>query len=79
MTDSASLYPVGPVAPGQLLTLFGNGMAGAKVTFDGVAAPPLYSSDGQINVQAPFEIAPRASTVMTVSAGSNVLATRRSP
>jgi uncharacterized protein (TIGR03437 family) len=86
--DAATMSPVGPVAPGQLLALTGYGLgpatgvsgngastvatelAGVQVTFDGVAAPLLYVSSGQINVQVPFEVTQEASTVMTVSTAS---------
>jgi uncharacterized protein (TIGR03437 family) len=87
VSDSATLAMVGPVAPGQLLTLFGfelgpqtgvsgfpsgpswfpNSLANVQVTFDGVPAPLLYVSSGQINLQVPFEVAQNPSTVMTIS------------
>ena len=86
VTDAATFELIGTVAPGQLVSLFGNGLgpqtglagaassqglfptslANVQVTFDGVAAPLLYVSSGQINLQVPFEVAPNASTVMTV-------------
>jgi uncharacterized protein (TIGR03437 family) len=89
VTDSVTLAPIGPAAPGQLLSLFGAGLgpqtgisgfaagqtslpvslANVQVTFDGLPAPLLYVSSGQINVQVPFEVAQNASTVMTVSIG----------
>ena len=89
VTDSVTLAPIGPAAPGQLLSLFGAGLgpqtgisgfaagqtslpmslANVQVTFDGLPAPLLYVSSGQINVQVPFEVAQSASTVMTVSIG----------
>lgn len=75
VTNAAS-YEAGPVAPGELLTLFGanlgpelpvsaqivNGslpttLAGTRVTFDGVAAPLLYVSEGQITAIAPSTLA----------------------
>jgi uncharacterized protein (TIGR03437 family) len=87
VTDPATNLLVGPVAPGQLVTLFGydlgprtavaaaiagqtsfpTSLANVQVAFDGVPAPLLYASSGQINVQVPFEVANEASTVMTVS------------
>jgi uncharacterized protein (TIGR03437 family) len=91
VTDSATFWQVGPVAPGQLLSLFGNGLgpltgvsgiapgqttaptslANVQITFDGVAAPLLYVSSSQINVQVPFAVTQKASTVMTVSIRSD--------
>jgi uncharacterized protein (TIGR03437 family) len=87
VTDGATFDLIGTVAPGQLVSLFGNqlgpqtgvsgfsanqtsfptSLANVQVTFDGMPAPLLYVSSGQINVQVPFEVAPRASTVMTIS------------
>ncbi len=87
VTDSATLAPAGPVAPGELLSIFGEhlgpaagvvgynfdstppptSLAGVQVTFDGIAAPLLYVSESQINTQVPFEVAQKASTVMTVA------------
>jgi len=89
VTDAVTAAPIGPAAPGQLLSLFGAGLgpqtgisgfaagqtflptslANVQVTFDGLPAPLLYVSSGQINVQVPFEVAQSASTVMTVSIG----------
>ena len=86
VTDSATIAPIGPVAPGQLLTLLGyelgpqtgvsgfaagqaslpTSLANVQVMFDGIPAPLLYVSAGQINVQVPFEVAQEASTVMSV-------------
>ena len=78
LTDPADNAQLASVAPGQLVTLFGidlapatpnipSGGVGASsptfgVYFNGIAAPILYSSAQQINVQVPYEIA-LASTV----------------
>ena len=77
VTDATSMTLIGPVAPGQLITLYGKGMGSpVSVTFDGQSAPVLYASDTQVNVQVPFEVDGKASTLMQVSAGSMVLLTR---
>jgi len=65
--DAADLAPAGPVAPGQLLSLFGSGLAKASVKFDGKAADVLYASDSQLNVAVPGDLQ-AGSTVMTISA-----------
>jgi uncharacterized protein (TIGR03437 family) len=78
LVDPADNAELRNVAPGQLISLFGANLASAfpfnpaggvaqssstfGVFFNGIAAPILYSSDQQINVQVPFEIA-GASTV----------------
>jgi uncharacterized protein (TIGR03437 family) len=79
-TDNTRLVRV---APGQLLTLWGTKLSpaidsqptgpfpfsfnGIMVTFDGIAAPILYASGDQINLQIPFEIAARSETTMQVT------------
>ena len=81
--DAATFMPVGPIAPGQLISLFGYELgpsvglsATLPVTFDGTAAPLLYVSSGQLNVQVPYSVQQAASTVMTVSVNSGPVATR---
>ncbi|MGB7763213.1 MAG: SBBP repeat-containing protein [Bryobacteraceae bacterium] len=53
-------FPSGP-------SWFPNSLANVQVTFDGVPAPLLYVSSTQINLQVPFEVSQKASTVMTIS------------
>jgi uncharacterized protein (TIGR03437 family) len=69
----------GPVAPGSLLSIYGSGfavaesvspalplptaVAGTTVTINNIAAPILYSSPGQMNVQVPYEISPGTAVV----------------
>jgi uncharacterized protein (TIGR03437 family) len=71
--DSADLKPVTSVAPGELLTIFGErlfsgvisqppgqfatSLDGVSVAIDGIPSPLLYVGPQQINFQAPFEIA----------------------
>jgi uncharacterized protein (TIGR03437 family) len=42
---------------------------GVSVTFNGVAAPILYASSGQVNVQVPYEVASLASVAMKIQYG----------
>jgi uncharacterized protein (TIGR03437 family) len=51
--NAATLLP-GPVAPGSLISIFGSGLAGAQVLFDGQVAPLLMAQDTQVNVQVPL-------------------------
>jgi len=61
-------FAAGPIAPGEILSIFGSGFnADAKVTFDGAAGPVLFANSGQINLVAPYEIDGKASTSMTVN------------
>jgi uncharacterized protein (TIGR03437 family) len=73
LLDSADLKPVSSIAPGELLTLFGEfslgnpaspsagqtstSLDGVVVSVNGVAGPLLYVSGQQVNFQAPFGIA----------------------
>jgi uncharacterized protein (TIGR03437 family) len=70
--DSADGAHLGPVAPGQLISLFGidlgpaqgvaasgqtsNSLAGVTVMFDDKPAPLLYVSGSQINAAVPFSV-----------------------
>ena len=42
-------------------------LGGTQVLFDGTPVPLLFSMNGQVNALAPFELAGKASTVLTVS------------
>ncbi len=71
--DSADLKPVTSVAPGELLTIFGErlfsgvisqpsgqfatSLDGVSVAINGIPSPLLYVGTQQINFQAPFELA----------------------
>jgi uncharacterized protein (TIGR03437 family) len=73
VTNAAS-FATDAVSPGSLISIFGTGlspvvstapalplpisMADVSVTVNGVAAPLLYVSPGQINAEVPFAIAP---------------------
>ena len=84
--DAADDAKIVKVAPGQLMTLYGTNLAptgippasplyatsfnGVTVTFNGIAAPLLYTSGAQINLQAPYEIAGQGQVTMQVSSQS---------
>lgn len=57
----------GQVQNGRLTTTLG----GVSLTFDGTPAPLVYSSYSQINAIAPYEIAGKNSTTITVQTGSS--------
>src|ERR1700733_17315 len=81
VVDGAT-FQTGPVAPGEIVTLFGaaigpltpafltltnprlvaNSLAGVQVYFDGVPAPVLYASAGQMNVVVPYSVAGKSAT-----------------
>jgi uncharacterized protein (TIGR03437 family) len=62
---NAATYEAGGVAPGEIVTLFGNGIEG-DVYFDGLPAPRLYATPTQTSVVAPFHLANRRNTVVQV-------------
>lgn len=82
VVDSGELEPTGPVAPNQLITIFGDGLGpangvaatnytttslgGVSVTFGGMAATLLYVSANQINMAVPIA-QNGGSTVMTMT------------
>lgn len=54
--DSADLRPVTAIAPGELLSIFGQQFVveGAAVAVDGIPTPLLYASAQQVNIQVPY-------------------------
>jgi uncharacterized protein (TIGR03437 family) len=69
-------YPTGAVAPGEIVTLFGNGFGSPQfgsVSFGQFPASILYSSNCQINAVVPFEVTPGQPTFVTVQSGGQTL------
>lgn len=64
---NAAPFPLGTVAPGEIVSVFGSslGPGAPTVTFDGIPAPLLYSSANQINAVVPYGVNSTA-TQMTV-------------
>ena len=83
---NAASYIAGSIAPGSLVTLFGSNLAegtasalavplansigGVSLSSQGVAAPPFYISQTQINAQIPFETPPGPATLTLSVAGA---------
>jgi uncharacterized protein (TIGR03437 family) len=71
VVNAASFRP-GAVAPGEIVTIFGTGFGITKalddtrVLFDGIPAPMIYASDGQLSAIVPYAVAPNANTRLTV-------------
>jgi uncharacterized protein (TIGR03437 family) len=81
---NGATFQSGPVAPGEIVSLFGsaigppapayltltnprlvsNSLEGVQVLFDGVPAPLLYASSGQVNVVVPYSVAGNSTTVL---------------
>jgi uncharacterized protein (TIGR03437 family) len=86
IVNAASLQN-GAVAPGSLISIFGQGLAqtsdtaagtplpvalgGASLSINGMLAPLLYASPAQINAQVPFEVGPGAVSAVVSTAGHN--------
>jgi uncharacterized protein (TIGR03437 family) len=84
---NAGSYSVDAISPGSLISIFGSGLAAinasaqtvplpmsvadTSVTINGIPAPVLYESPGQINAQVPWEIAAGPATVIVRSRGSS--------
>ncbi len=67
---SAASYAGGGVAPGELLTLFGEPFgSSARVLFDGQPAPMIYSFASQSSAVAPFGLKDREYTSLSVERG----------
>jgi len=68
----------GPVAPGEIITIIGSEIAsssvphGASLSFDGFAAPLLYTAPDQINAIVPFEIDGQSTTTMQITGQSGL-------
>ncbi len=77
VVNAASLLP-GPVAPGELITIFGAGLgpeeglaagsdlAGVRVLFDGAEAPLLYVQSNQIYARVPDGVSAGSSARLTI-------------
>ena len=65
VTNAATNLP-GPVAPGELVTLYGTGLGAVQsVLFNGVPGPVLYATAGQVGTVVPYGVT--GSTVQVVS------------
>ena len=62
---------IGPANPANLVLtnprLVANSLAGVQVLFDGVPAPVLYASAGQVNAIVPYAVAGQSSTQVQVA------------
>jgi uncharacterized protein (TIGR03437 family) len=69
---------IGPAAPASASVVGGKlpfTLGGVQVTFNGQSAPLLYSSAGQINAVAPFELAGQSTAQMAVTQNGQSLTT----
>jgi uncharacterized protein (TIGR03437 family) len=84
--NAASFQDTGVLAPGALISVFGNSLGtglnyndraplptdlgGTQVTLGGKSLPLLYSSDGQVNAQVPFGLSVNTQLQLQVQRGS---------
>jgi uncharacterized protein (TIGR03437 family) len=69
VTNAASNL-AGPLAPGEMVVLYGSGLGGVRtVLFNGVPGSLLYATPGQVGVVAPYAVAGGAQRVVAESAG----------
>jgi uncharacterized protein (TIGR03437 family) len=67
VVNAASMLP-GPVAPGEIITIFGSGFAAnqTQVLFDGNSTTIFYSGADQINALAPISLTPTSNTEISI-------------
>lgn len=86
VVNGASFAGQAPLAPGSLVSIFGNKLAasgaadklplptilgGSTVVLAGISMPLLFSSDGQVNAVVPFEIAVNTTQQVILTRGSS--------
>jgi uncharacterized protein (TIGR03437 family) len=59
---NAATFSGGPVAPGEIITIFGTNLSGG-VTFDGTRATLVFASPAQVNVTVPYSVAGPTTTL----------------
>jgi uncharacterized protein (TIGR03437 family) len=67
---NAATFKQRAIAPGSLVSMFGQNLNGATVQFGGLSAPILYASSTQLNLQVPWELQGQPTMSITVTANS---------
>ena len=80
VVNAASLA-AGPIAPGEIVTIFGSGFdpAHTQLLFDGAPATLFYSGATQINALAPAGLRANASTMMSIVVNGATMASSTVP
>ena len=75
VVNAASLA-TGPIAPGEIVTVFGSGFSATKteLLFGGTAAKLFYTSTTQINALAPATLSANSTSMVSVVVNGNTLA-----
>lgn len=70
LPGNESFFPLGTVAPGEIVSVFGTGLGpNGTAAFDGLPAPVTYSGSNQLNVIVPYGIDAAGPTRVTVQQG----------
>jgi uncharacterized protein (TIGR03437 family) len=70
LPGNESFFPLGTVAPGEIVSVFGTGLGpNGTAAFDGLPAPVTYSGSNQLNVIVPYGINAAGPTRVTVQQG----------
>jgi trimeric autotransporter adhesin len=88
VVNGASFAPQAPLAPGSLVSIFGNNLsqgqeaflslplpfslAGSSIVIGGQQAPLLFASNGQVNAMVPFGLAVNTSQQVIASRGTAI-------
>ncbi len=80
VVNAASLT-VGPIAPGEIVTVFGTGFSGTQtqLLFGGTAAALFYTSATQINALAPASLSANSNTMVSVVVNGTTVAVSSTP
>jgi uncharacterized protein (TIGR03437 family) len=80
VVNAASLA-AGPIAPGEIVTVFGSGFSATQtqLLFGGAAAKLFYTSATQINALAPATLSANSSSVLSVVVNGNTVAESPAP
>jgi uncharacterized protein (TIGR03437 family) len=80
VVNGASLAP-GPIAPGEIVSVFGSGFdpAHTQLLFDGAPATLFYTGATQINALAPASLAVNSSITISVTANGTPIAEALTP
>jgi uncharacterized protein (TIGR03437 family) len=80
VVNAASLA-AGPIAPGEIITVFGSGFAatGTQLLFGGTAATLFYTNATQINALAPATLSANSSSMLSVVVNGTSVAESSTP
>jgi len=70
--NAADFQGVG-ITPGEILTIFGAGLAGSQILISGLPATVLYSSDNQVNAIVPDELGSGAASTIAALRGDAII------